>query len=109
MFQKIGMNSNATILYGHIESPEHIIDHMNRLRKLLSLLEKEKNWGVVGSSVILIHDNDKVVVKLIDLDHMVKKRIKIGTKIKYNKKLVEDLILNTNLGLSSLINHIMID
>lgn len=30
----IGMPSNATIIYGHIEKPEHVIDHMNRLRKL---------------------------------------------------------------------------
>ena len=28
------MPSNATILYGHIEQPIHIIDHMSKLRKL---------------------------------------------------------------------------
>ena len=28
----VGMPSNATMLYGHIESYEHLIDHMNRLR-----------------------------------------------------------------------------
>ena len=28
------MPSNATMLYGHIEEPKHLIDHMNRLRKL---------------------------------------------------------------------------
>lgn len=31
---KLGMPSNATMLYGHIESFEHRIDHMDRLRKL---------------------------------------------------------------------------
>jgi len=31
---KIGLPSNATILYGHIESYSHRIDHMNRLRVL---------------------------------------------------------------------------
>ena len=31
---KLGMPSNATILYGHIEKPIHIIDHLSRLRKL---------------------------------------------------------------------------
>ena len=31
---KLGMPSNATMLYGHIESFEHRIDHMNRLREL---------------------------------------------------------------------------
>jgi aminodeoxyfutalosine synthase len=30
----VGMPSNATIIYGHIEKYEHIIDHMNRLREL---------------------------------------------------------------------------
>jgi aminodeoxyfutalosine synthase len=31
---KLGMHSNATMLYGHIEKYEHRIDHMSRLRKL---------------------------------------------------------------------------
>lgn len=31
---KLGMPSNATMLYGHIEKPRHLIDHMDRLRKL---------------------------------------------------------------------------
>lgn len=31
---KVGMPSNATILYGHYEKYEHLIDHMNRLRVL---------------------------------------------------------------------------
>jgi len=31
---RIGMRSNATMLYGHIESYEHRVDHMDRLRKL---------------------------------------------------------------------------
>lgn len=31
---KLGMPSNATMLYGHIEKFEHRIDHMNRLRNL---------------------------------------------------------------------------
>ena len=31
---KLEMPSNATILYGHIEKPIHIIDHLNKLRKL---------------------------------------------------------------------------
>lgn len=31
---KLGMPSNATMLYGHIEKFEHRIDHMNRLRTL---------------------------------------------------------------------------
>jgi aminodeoxyfutalosine synthase len=31
---KLGMPSNATMLYGHVEKFEHRIDHMNRLRAL---------------------------------------------------------------------------
>ena len=31
---RIGMHSNATMLYGHMENYTHRIDHMNRLRKL---------------------------------------------------------------------------
>lgn len=31
---QLGMHSNATILYGHIEKYEHRIDHMRRLREL---------------------------------------------------------------------------
>lgn len=30
----LGLTSNATMLYGHAESPEQRIDHMNRLREL---------------------------------------------------------------------------
>ena len=29
----LGMHSNATMLYGHIEKYEHRIDHMRRLRE----------------------------------------------------------------------------
>ena len=31
---QLGMHSNATMLYGHIEKYEHRVDHMERLRKL---------------------------------------------------------------------------
>ena len=31
---KLGMPSNATMLYGHIETYKHRVDHMNRLREL---------------------------------------------------------------------------
>ncbi|MCD1259791.1 aminofutalosine synthase MqnE [Paenibacillus athensensis] len=30
----LGMKSNASILYGHIEQPEHVVDHLIRLREL---------------------------------------------------------------------------
>src|SRR4029078_10563812 len=31
---QLGLRSNATMLYGHIEKPEHRIDHLVRLREL---------------------------------------------------------------------------
>ena len=31
---KLGISSNATILYGHVEKYEHRVDHLNRLREL---------------------------------------------------------------------------
>ena len=34
IWHNMGMKSNATILYGHIESYEHRVDHLNRLRIL---------------------------------------------------------------------------
>lgn len=30
----VGMPSNATILYGHVEEPKHLVDHMHKLRTL---------------------------------------------------------------------------
>ncbi len=34
LVHSLGMKSNASILYGHIEQPEHVIDHLIRLREL---------------------------------------------------------------------------
>jgi aminodeoxyfutalosine synthase len=34
IWHEMGNQSNATMLYGHIESFEHRVDHMNRLREL---------------------------------------------------------------------------
>ena len=31
---QLGLHSNATMLYGHIEKHEHLVDHMRRLREL---------------------------------------------------------------------------
>ena len=31
---QLGLHSNATMLYGHIEQPVHLVDHMRRLRDL---------------------------------------------------------------------------
>ncbi len=34
IWHQMGLHSNATMLYGHIETFEHRVDHMDRLRKL---------------------------------------------------------------------------
>jgi aminodeoxyfutalosine synthase len=34
IWHELGMRSNATMLYGHIESYEHRVDHMDKLREL---------------------------------------------------------------------------
>ena len=39
---KLGMHSNATMLYGHIEKYEHLVDHMSKLR---SLQDKTKGFN----------------------------------------------------------------
>ena len=30
----MGIKSNVTMLYGHIEEPEHIVDHLIKIRDL---------------------------------------------------------------------------
>jgi aminodeoxyfutalosine synthase len=50
---KIGISSNATMLYGHLESYAHRVDHMERLRQLQDRTNgfnafiplKFKNWN----------------------------------------------------------------
>ena len=36
----MGIQSNVTMLYGHIEKPEHIVDHLIKIREL----QKENKW-----------------------------------------------------------------
>ena len=38
----LGIRSNATMLYGHVEKPEHVVDHLLRIRKL-----QEKTNGFI--------------------------------------------------------------
>jgi aminodeoxyfutalosine synthase len=52
---KLGMHSNATMLYGHIEKHEHRIDHMRRLRELQ---DKTKGFNTFIPLKFRNHDND---------------------------------------------------
>lgn len=75
-----GLRSNATILYGHIESYAHRIDHMSRLRKLqditggfqtfipLKFRNKDNDMSDVNE-VTLIEDLKMYAVSRIYLDN----------------------------------------
>jgi len=52
---KLGMHSNATMLYGHIEKYEHRIDHMDRLR---TLQDKTKGFNTFIPLKFRNHDNE---------------------------------------------------
>ena len=52
---KLGMHSNATMLYGHIEKYKDRIDHMSRLR---ALQDKTKGFNTFIPLKFRNHDND---------------------------------------------------
>ncbi|MEK6796366.1 MAG: aminofutalosine synthase MqnE [Spirochaetota bacterium] len=45
-----GLHSNATMLFGHIEKPEHIVDHLDRLRSL-----QDETKGFLSFIPLLFH------------------------------------------------------
>lgn len=51
----LGMHTNATLLYGHIEKYEHRIDHMERLR---SLQDQTKGFNTFIPLKFRNHDNE---------------------------------------------------
>jgi aminodeoxyfutalosine synthase len=77
---KLGMHSNATMLYGHIENYYHRIDHMSRLRKLqdktggfntfipLKFRNKDNDMSFVNESSI-VEDMKMYAVARIYLDN----------------------------------------
>jgi aminodeoxyfutalosine synthase len=77
---ELGMPSNATMLYGHIEKYEHRIDHMNRLRTLqdstggfntfipLKFRNKDNQMEEVGE-VSIIEDLKNYAVSRIFMDN----------------------------------------
>lgn len=77
---KVGIPSNATILYGHMEKYEHRIDHMERLRVLqdntggfnsfIPLKYKKENNEMTGyGEVNIIEDMKNYAVSRIYLDN----------------------------------------
>jgi len=77
---QLGMHSNATMLFGHIEKYEHRIDHMDRLRKLqdethgfntfipLKFRNKDNDMSYVSESSI-IEDMKVYAVARLYLDN----------------------------------------
>jgi aminodeoxyfutalosine synthase len=56
---RLGMHSNATMLYGHIENYRHRIDHMERLRQLQ---DKTKGFNTFIPLKFRNHDNEMSTV-----------------------------------------------
>jgi len=54
----IGLKSNATMLYGHIETPEHRIDHLIRLREL-----QDKTMGFQAFIPLSFHSQNTEIKK----------------------------------------------
>lgn len=52
---KLGMHSNATMLYGHLEAYEHRIDHMDHLR---TMQDKTKGFNCFIPLKFRNHDNE---------------------------------------------------
>ncbi len=80
---KLGIRTNATMLYGHIEKPEHIIEHLFKIRRLQEktggfltfILLKFKPWntelyrkGLVNDEAPAPYDAKVVALSRIVLD-----------------------------------------
>jgi aminodeoxyfutalosine synthase len=52
---KLGMHTNATMLYGHVENYAHRVDHMRRLRELQ---DKTKGFNTFIPLKFRNHDNE---------------------------------------------------
>ncbi len=52
----LGIKSNATMLYGHIEKPEHVIDHLIKIREL----QKKTGWFITFIPLKFSLDNTEL-------------------------------------------------
>jgi len=91
---KMGINTNATMLYGHVENYEHRIDHLFRLRELqdrtggfkafIPLSYHPKGSGIGGFYSSGIDDIKTIAVSrlvLDNFDHVTAYWIMLGEKI----------------------------
>lgn len=60
---ELGVKTNATMLYGHIESPEHRVDHLLRLRE-----QQEKSGGFVTYIPLAFHPENNNLGRVKHLD-----------------------------------------
>ncbi|MCX6316981.1 MAG: aminofutalosine synthase MqnE [Bacteroidetes bacterium] len=77
---RLGLHSNATMLFGHIEKHEHLVDHMRRLRELqdrtngfntfipLKFRNKDNDMSYVPEST-LVEDMKTYAISRIYLDN----------------------------------------
>jgi len=56
---KLGLKSNATMLYGFIETPEQVVDHMMRLREL-----QDETGGFMSFIPLLYHPENTALGKV---------------------------------------------
>jgi aminodeoxyfutalosine synthase len=92
---KVGIKTNATMLYGHIETPEHRVDHLIRLRELqdrtsgfqafIPLSFHSKNTEIKKSTYTTGFDDLKTLaisrLMLDNFDHIKAYWVMLGEKI----------------------------
>jgi len=91
---KVGLRTNATMLYGHIESYEDRIDHLMKLRKLqdktggfqafIPLAYHPKNTDIKGSYTSGLDDLKTIAISrlyLDNFDHIKAYWVMLGEKI----------------------------
>ena len=103
----LGIKSNATMLYGHIEKPEHIIDHLIKIREL----QKKTNGFITFIPLKFSLDNTELEQKnlvthecssVYDLRVVALSRLMLGDVLKnisvywvaYGKKLAQVALSN---------------
>lgn len=92
---RIGIRSNATMLYGHIERPEHRIDHLLRLRELQDRTggfqafiplpyQRHKGADITTTQVSAITDLKTIAISrlvLDNFDHIKAYWVMLGEKV----------------------------
>lgn len=78
----LGLRSNATMLYGHIEKSEHRVDHLLRLRAL-----QDETGGFQTFIPLAFHPDN---TKLAELEHLQKPSILVDLRVMAVSRLLLD-------------------